>query len=75
MILTPETKQLVKDIEILNIGEWKIQGLLANKMYHQNVFLAGDSAHAYPPSGGFGMNSGFQDIHDLVHTLKIVLNN
>lgn len=44
-------------------------------MHHKNVFLAGDSAHAYPPSGGFGMNSGFQDINDLIHTLKIVLNN
>ena len=47
----------------------------ASTMNVKNVYLAGDSAHAYPPSGGFGMNSGFQDINDLIHTLKIVLNN
>jgi len=47
----------------MNIGDWKIQGLLANKMYKNNIFLAGDSAHAFPPAGGFGMNSGIQDMH------------
>ncbi len=29
------------------------------------VFLAGDAAHRFPPSGGFGMNSGLQDAHNL----------
>ena len=44
-------------------------------MHSNGIFLAGDSAHAYPPSGGFGMNAGFQDINDLVHSLKMVINN
>ena len=25
----------------------------------------GDAAHRFPPSGGFGMNSGLQDAHNL----------
>jgi 2-polyprenyl-6-methoxyphenol hydroxylase-like FAD-dependent oxidoreductase len=33
------------------------------------VFLAGDSAHAFPPSGGFGLNTGLGDAFNLAHRL------
>lgn len=29
------------------------------------VILAGDAAHRFPPAGGFGMNTGIQDAHNL----------
>jgi putative polyketide hydroxylase len=44
-------------------------------MHKNGIFLAGDAAHAYPPAGGFGMNSGFQDIHELVHKLFLASKN
>jgi 2-polyprenyl-6-methoxyphenol hydroxylase-like FAD-dependent oxidoreductase len=34
------------------------------------VFLAGDSAHAYPPSGGFGLNTGIGDAFNLAHKIS-----
>jgi 2-polyprenyl-6-methoxyphenol hydroxylase-like FAD-dependent oxidoreductase len=34
-----------------------------------NVFLAGDAAHQFPPAGGFGMNTGIQDAHNLAWKL------
>ena len=34
-----------------------------------NVYLAGDAAHAFPPAGGFGMNTGVQDAHNLAWKL------
>ena len=34
------------------------------------VFLAGDSAHAFPPSGGFGLNTGIGDAYNLAHRLS-----
>ena len=37
------------------------------------VFLAGDSAHAFPPSGGFGLNTGIGDAFNLAHKLSIPL--
>jgi 2-polyprenyl-6-methoxyphenol hydroxylase-like FAD-dependent oxidoreductase len=37
------------------------------------VFLAGDSAHRFPPSGGFGMNTGLQDAHNIAWKLALVL--
>lgn len=58
------------DLKIIHIGKWKVQGILANKMHHGNIILAGDAAHAYPPAGGFGMNSGFQDINEAIHTIR-----
>lgn len=40
---------------------------------HSNVFLIGDAAHRFPPSGGFGMNTGIQDAHNLAWKLALVL--
>ena len=37
------------------------------------IFLAGDAAHRFPPAGGFGMNTGVQDAHNLAWKLAAVL--
>ena len=39
------------------------------------AFLAGDSAHAFPPSGGFGMNTGIGDAFNLAHKLAYATQN
>lgn len=39
------------------------------------AFLIGDSAHAFPPSGGFGMNTGIGDAFNLAHKLATVIKN
>ena len=36
-------------------------------------FLAGDAAHAHPPNGGLGMNTGIQDAFDLGWKIAAVL--
>jgi hypothetical protein len=38
------------------------------------IFLAGDAAHHMPPTGGFGLNTGVQDAHNLAWKLAAVLN-
>jgi len=62
------------DIEIVNINSWVMEGLVANQMQDHKekprVFLAGDAAHAYPPSGGYGLNTGIADAFNLAHKLK-----
>ena len=37
------------------------------------IFLAGDAAHEMPPTGGFGMNTGVQDVQNLCWKLASVL--
>lgn len=44
-------------------------------MNHNRILLAGDSAHAFPPAGGFGMNSGFQDVSEAVHSIRCLEKN
>jgi 2,4-dichlorophenol 6-monooxygenase len=36
------------------------------------IFLAGDSAHRFPPTGGLGLNTGVQDAHNLVWKIAAV---
>lgn len=39
-----------------------------------NVFLAGDAAHRFPPTGGMGLNSGVQDVHNLAWNMAFVVS-
>ncbi|CAI5523158.1 unnamed protein product [Closterium sp. Naga37s-1] len=41
--------------------------------YEPRVILVGDSAHRFPPAGGFGMNTGIQDAHNLAWKLAALL--
>jgi 2-polyprenyl-6-methoxyphenol hydroxylase-like FAD-dependent oxidoreductase len=52
-----------------------MEALVAENFGHKRVFLAGDAAHAYPPSGGFGLNTGIGDAHNLSHKLSIGLTS
>lgn len=53
------------DYEILNVSNWTLHLLLAEKYGEGRVFLAGDAAHLVIPTGGLGMNSGVGDALDL----------
>lgn len=53
------------DYEMLYVGEWKQNLLLADRYAERRVFLAGDSAHLVIPTGGLGMNTGVGDAIDL----------
>jgi len=39
------------------------------------VLLLGDAAHRFPPAGGFGMNTGIQDAHNLAWKLAHALEH
>ena len=61
------------DVEILGILPWVANAQVAERFREGRVFLAGDAAHHMPPSGGFGMNTGIQDAHNLAWKLAGVL--
>jgi 2-polyprenyl-6-methoxyphenol hydroxylase-like FAD-dependent oxidoreductase len=44
---------------------WVRKRTVADRFMDGRVFIAGDAAHAHPPNGGLGMNTGIQDAFDL----------
>src|SRR5213078_2201951 len=59
--------------DMLYVGEWKQNLLLADHYGAGRVFLAGDSIHLVIPTGGLGMNTGVGDAIDLSWKLHAAL--
>lgn len=59
--------------EMLYVGEWKQNLLLADRYGDGRVLLAGDAVHLMIPTGGLGMNSGAGDAIDLGWKLAATL--
>lgn len=70
-------KKVIKDPEVevhlINKAFWTMAALIAKQYRVGRVFVAGDAAHRLPPTGGFGMNTGIQDVHNLAWKLALVL--
>ncbi|MEV1294865.1 FAD-dependent monooxygenase [Pseudonocardia sp. NPDC049635] len=61
------------DLEVLSVNHWVLEGVHAQRYREGRVFLAGDAAHRHPPTTGLGLNSAFQDAHNLCWKLAAVL--
>jgi 2-polyprenyl-6-methoxyphenol hydroxylase-like FAD-dependent oxidoreductase len=61
------------DLQIQRVGSWVMSAKLAEHFRLERVFLAGDAAHCFPPTGGLGLNTGVQDAHNLAWKLAAVL--
>jgi 2-polyprenyl-6-methoxyphenol hydroxylase-like FAD-dependent oxidoreductase len=61
------------DHEVLVANAWTPHLLLAQSYGGRRVFLAGDAAHQYIPTGGYGMNTGIGDAVDLGWKLAATL--
>jgi 2-polyprenyl-6-methoxyphenol hydroxylase-like FAD-dependent oxidoreductase len=59
--------------ELLLTNRWWPHFLVAERYGEGRVLLAGDAAHQYVPTGGYGMNTGIADACDLGWKLAAVL--
>ena len=60
-------------VSILGVSAWEASAIVADRYRDRRLFLAGDAAHEMPPTGGFGMNTGVQDVQNLCWKLAAVL--
>jgi len=61
------------EFRVTSIGNWNMSAQIADRYRSGRVFLAGDAAHRFPPSGGLGMNTGIQDAHNLAWKIAAVV--
>ena len=63
-----------KTLDILEVRPWTMSAEVSETFSRgDRIFVAGDAAHRFPPSGGFGMNTGIQDAHNLAWKLASVI--
>ncbi len=61
------------DLTIQNIGSWAMSAQIADAYRKGRVFLVGDAAHRFPPTGGLGLNTGAGDAQNLAWKLAAVI--
>ena len=59
-------------IEIKHVLPWALMSQVAKRYRSGRVFLVGDAAHRFPPTGGLGLNTGLQDAHNLAWKIAAV---
>ena len=62
-------------VDILSIRSWRLSAWNAEKYCSSDgrYFLVGDAAHQMLPAGGFGLNSGIADVHNLIWKISLAL--
>jgi 2,4-dichlorophenol 6-monooxygenase len=73
----PRLRELLKipelEVKVHKVSHWILEAVLADRYRFGNFFLAGDAAHRHPPTTGLGLNTAFQDAHNLAWKLAAVL--
>ena len=55
--------------EVLSLGLWKLNATVAERFVQGRALLCGDAAHQFPPTGGLGVNTGLQGMHNVMWKL------
>ena len=59
-------------MQIRNRLTWTMSAQTASTVRDRRIFLVGDAAHRFPPTGGLGLNTGIQDTHALAWRLNAI---
>ncbi len=52
--------------KILSVDAWSPHVQVAGRYREGRIFLVGDAAHRFPPTGGLGLDTGIQEADNLV---------
>ncbi len=59
---------------VKTVSAWTMTSQVVDRYQAGRIFLVGDSAHRFPPTGGLGLNTGVQDAHNLAWKIAAVLH-
>lgn len=59
-------------VEVLSYRPWTFSRRVAKSYRAGRVFLVGDAAHCFPPTGGLGLNLGIGDVQNLAWKIAAV---
>ncbi|MEZ5573822.1 MAG: FAD-dependent monooxygenase [Halioglobus sp.] len=62
----------VEDATICNKSPWTMSCQVASQYRQGRVFLVGDAAHRFPPTGGLGLNTGAGDVQNICWKIAAV---
>ncbi|KAH7014011.1 FAD binding domain-containing protein [Macrophomina phaseolina] len=62
-------------VKMLSFSHWTVNAIYAETYRTGHIFLVGDSAHKIPPWGALGMNTGIQDVQNLIWKLEFALKD
>ncbi len=60
-------------VEVLSLSPWVMSPKVAERIREGRVLLVGDAAARLSPTGGLGLNTGMQSVHNLVWKLAAVV--
>jgi len=61
------------DYEISSVDDWVMSAQIAQRYREGRALLIGDAGHRFPPTGGLGLNTGVEDVENLLWKLAAVI--
>ncbi|HSP99711.1 MAG TPA: FAD-dependent monooxygenase [Candidatus Dormibacteraeota bacterium] len=63
------------DVQVLSLGLWKLNATVVERMVQGRIVICGDAAHQFPPTGGLGVNTGLQGMHNAMWKLGLFVKD